>query len=192
MPEGFEFALEFESVAFERVEAFEDEAVTGVEVCDLFVDVDAVSTPRAFASASGVGAVVGGYERGSTRMRETSKGVGSTPGAEASRRCPAVETVTLRALTASPMRMTGSLVMRAVLGSTCGAICSSEVVVGQEGLVARRGLVAAGPASCARGARCGSRMAHETAVAEKILRTEERIGLSAHVRRNGGGESRRG
>ena len=167
--------------AFECGAAFEGDAVTEVEVCDLFVDVDAVSTPR--ASASGVGAGGGGYERGSMRTRETSKGVGSTPGAEASRRCPAVETVTLRALTARPMRMTGSVVMRAGSGSTCGVICSSGVVVGQAGLVARRGLVAAGPASCARGARCGSRMAHETAVAEKILRTEERIGLSAHVRR---------
>ena len=53
VPEGFEFALEFESVAFERVEAFEDEAVIGVEVCDLFLDVDAVSTPRASASGGG-------------------------------------------------------------------------------------------------------------------------------------------
>ena len=123
-------------------------------------------------------------------MRETSKGVGSTPCAEASRRCPAVETVTLRALTARPMRMTGSVVMRAGSASTCGVICSSGVVVGQAGLVARRGLVTLCPASCARGARCGNRMAHETAVAEKILRTEERIGLSAHVRRSRGGESR--
>ena len=177
MPEGFEFALEVVT-AFECGAAFEDEALIGVEVCDLFVDVEAVSE-----SASAVGAGSGGYERGSTRMRETSKGVGSTPGEETLRRCPAVETVTLRALTARPMRMNGSVVMRAGSVSTRGVICSSGVVVGQAGLVARRGLVAAGPASCARSARCGRRMAHETAVAEKILRTEERIGLSAHIRR---------
>jgi hypothetical protein len=113
---------------------------------------------------------------------------------------PVVETVTLRAPVASPMRMTGSVVMRTGSDSISGmGAGSSVVVVGQDGVVgagsvvgvvARRGLVAGCCESCALSMRDGETRAQQSRVAANILWKEERIGLCAHVKREKKGGER--
>jgi hypothetical protein len=111
---------EFEDV---RAGGVEDE---GVALGDVVGEDVADSTP--LASVTGAG--VGGYERGSMRTRATSKGTGAAFGSVASRSRPPVETVTLRAFVASPMRTTGSDLTLKAGGSTCGSVTVSGVGVG--------------------------------------------------------------
>ena len=167
---------------------------------DSSVEAEAISTPVS-SVASGVGAVSGGSVRGSTRMRETSKGTGGAPVSDALSSRPPVETVTLRAAVARPIRTTGSLVMRTGSGSITGAGSSSGAVVGQAGVadggvrdsgdcdgcgcggavLVRRGRVTLCDASCARGAVGVETRRHGRRAAAKILWAEERIPISLRL-----------
>ncbi|MDT5262959.1 MAG: hypothetical protein QOC61_1963 [Acidobacteriota bacterium] len=141
------------------------------------------------------------------RTRATSSGTGRSPDSVALSDVPVVETVTLRAPVASPMRMTGSVVMwtgsdsisgmgagslSLAVGHVCvvgvgGAVC----VVCVDGVIARRGLVAGCCESCALSLRDGEMRAQQSRVATNIFWMEERIGLCAHVKRGKEGRGAR-